>query len=705
MGTLSMQIPVRRAITPIAAVPRAATLAVVLLAGVVLCGWMTGIARLTDPSGSGLSMKANTAVGLLLVAVALWLLHRPDAAPTRRIVGRALAALAVALGALTLSQHVVGWNLGIDQLLVREAPGAAATASPGRMGPPASTSFVLLGTALLIIDVTWRRRFVPSQGLAMVVALWALVSIVGSLYGAYALFTLPTRTGVAPHTSVALLLLSVGILTARPDRGLMEVVGAAAPGGMLIRRLWLPALLFIVVFGWLEVWGQTAGFYSAALGTAIYAVCLIVLLAAIVWWNSRLINRLALAQREAQRARDVDRARAEVDREALLESERHARAQAERATAVKDEFLATLSHELRTPLNAVLGWIHILRQDAANPAKVAAGLAVIERNARVQAQLIAELLDMSRIISGKLHLRIEEADPVAIATNAIDAIRPAADAKGIRLRCVTDGAPRSMGCDPARLQQVMWNLLSNAVKFTPRDGHVELRLAQSRDSLRITVVDSGKGIAPAFIPYLFDRFRQGDASAAREHGGLGLGLAITRQLVEMHGGHVTASSEGDGAGATFTVELPLYAPAARASQHHGEKPRAGWPRASGVQDLNGVRVLVVDDEVDAREMVQRILADVGACVEVAASGEEALRRLATGRPDIIVSDIGMPVMDGFAFMEALRATGDRTPAMALTAYAREVDQERALRSGFQAHVTKPVDVGELLSAVAVLVGR
>jgi signal transduction histidine kinase/ActR/RegA family two-component response regulator len=425
----------------------------------------------------------------------------------------------------------------------------------------------------------------------------------------------------------------------------------------------------------------------------------------------------------------LERERAQAEREALLVSERAARGEAERTSRVKDEFLATLSHELRTPLNAILGWAQILRAGNTGADDLSQGLETIERNARGQAQIIEDLLDMSRIISGKIRLEVRRCDLAPMVEAALDTVRPAADAKGIRLLKDLDRHAGAVSCDAGRLQQVLWNLLSNAIKFTPRGGEVRCSVARVDSHLEVRIADTGEGIRPEFLPHVFDRFRQADASTTRVHGGLGLGLAIVQQLVELHGGTIHASSAGRGLGSTFVVALPVRAvqpadhgevrPAAGArgtadSEAEGIAPsgagEAGVRRLSANDStLRGVRVLVVDDEPDARALVGRLLRDCKAAVTTAGSAAEAFEALRRDPPDVLVSDIGMPGEDGHSLIRRVRrldrASGGQTPAVALTAYARSEDQAAALSHGFQTHVAKPVEPAELIAIVAGLAGR
>jgi PAS domain S-box-containing protein len=406
-----------------------------------------------------------------------------------------------------------------------------------------------------------------------------------------------------------------------------------------------------------------------------------------------------------------------TEREHLLDSERNARAEAERAGRVKDEFLATLSHELRTPLNAIVGWSQILRNGAPSAEDLNEGLATIQRNAHAQTQIIEDLLDMSRIISGKIRLDVQRIDAAAVVRAAVDTMRPAADAKGVRLQAVIDPKVGPLAGDPGRLHQVFWNLISNAIKFTPRGGRVQVLLERVNSHVEVSVIDTGEGIRPEFLPSVFDRFRQADASTTRRHGGLGLGLSIVKQLVELHGGTVRASSAGPGHGSTFVVALPLTAvhrdadarPDDDAERRH---PGAGLPTDlyhDACAQLGGVKVLVVDDEADARAVVKRLLEDCAATVTAVATADEAVRAVEAERPDVLVSDIGMPGEDGYSLIRRVRALGPErgggVPAVALTAYARAEDRVRAVRAGFQTHVVKPVEPAELITMVASLAGR
>ena len=368
-----------------------------------------------------------------------------------------------------------------------------------------------------------------------------------------------------------------------------------------------------------------------------------------------------------------------------------------RANRIKDEFLATLSHELRTPLNAIVGWTRLLRTGRLDEHTGERALETIDRNATLQAKLVEDLLDVSRIITGKLRLRIANVDPISVMEAAINSVRPAAEAKAIRIDADLDSSAGLIAADGDRLQQVMWNLLSNAIKFTPAGGHVRVMLRHGAGGLTVRVEDDGAGIDAAFLPYVFDRFRQADSSTTRNHGGLGLGLAIVRHLVELHGGTVHAESHGEGLGATFALTLPWSARGERARTTAPAVPVAA-PRAelpAAPELLGGLRLLIVDDEPDARELLAAAFTQMGARVHVVASADDALQAIDRDRPHVLISDIGMPGKDGYSLAQRLRAAEaggqQRLPAVALTAYATAEDVKRALAAGYDLHVAKPVD--------------
>jgi light-regulated signal transduction histidine kinase (bacteriophytochrome)/CheY-like chemotaxis protein len=402
---------------------------------------------------------------------------------------------------------------------------------------------------------------------------------------------------------------------------------------------------------------------------------------------------------------------ASEEREKALDSERLARLESERLHRMKDEFVATLSHELRTPLNAILGWAQLLKREPELRSHMSEGLDVIERNARAQAKIVEDLLDISRIISGKVRLDLQDTNLPSIVEAAISTIALAAEAKGVRIEKIIDSlrGVQTTG-DPQRLQQIVWNLLSNAVKFTPRGGKVQVILERVASHVELTIADTGKGIDSKFLPYVFDRFRQAEAATNRHHGGLGLGLSIVRNLVELHGGTVRAHSRGLDQGSTFVISLPVRAIHQVENEEEVAEPAEPHPLDCESFNLEGVSVLAIDDEVDSRELLRNLLEECDCVVYTAGSVEEALTLLERESPEVIISDIGMPGRDGYDFIRSWRQRESqrqisKIPSVALTAYARAEDRRRALVAGFQAHVSKPVDRGELLAIIASLTGR
>ncbi len=407
----------------------------------------------------------------------------------------------------------------------------------------------------------------------------------------------------------------------------------------------------------------------------------------------------------------TERKQAEEQRAEMLVREQAARAEAEQANRTKDEFLATLSHELRTPLTAILGWSHLVRTGKLDDSQLSRALETIERNARSQSQLIDDLLDVSRIITGKLQLEPQLVDLCAVIESAVEAVRPSFENKKIDLKYKADADPCWVSGDANRLQQVFWNLLSNAVKFTPEQGKVRVEIKRLRSSIRVTVRDSGIGIEPEFLPFIFDRFRQADGSTTRIHGGLGLGLSIVKHLVQLHHGHVKVESQGHNKGTAFTLDLPLAAnPSAAVSEKQAaEEPEVNALPAGFDRLLEGLRIVVVDDEADSRELVRAILTGCGGEVTCCESAVEGMKAIREWKPDLLVSDIGMPNEDGYSLIEKVRSLKSKRarqmPAVALTAYATKEDKARALATGFQMHVTKPIEPETLVMSIASTLGR
>lgn len=470
----------------------------------------------------------------------------------------------------------------------------------------------------------------------------------------------------------------------------------------IARSILVAVLLAVATLGLLVLW-QASGAAAAlvSLGAAL-------VVAGSTWAARERRWRRRCAAAEAQVV-EVRR-RLEADATRLRDAERAARREAEQASRARDEFVATVSHELRTPLNAVLGWARLLRLGKLDAAASARAVETIERSAAAQAQTVDDVLDIARILRGELRLDVHAVDLLPVIEAAVDAVRTAASARHIMLAMALSPRAGQVSGDQARLQQVIWNLLSNAVKFTPAGGRVEIRLERDGDEVVIAVKDTGVGLDPAFVPHLFEHFRQADSSSTRAHGGLGLGLALVRHLVEAHGGSVRAESEGRGRGSTFVVRLPSVAQrrSQPASVHAVPLSAASdgpWPLAG----LSRLRVLVVDDDPDSREVVREVLEQAGAVVAVAGSTPEALKAIAERPPDVLLSDLGMPGEDGYQLMRRVRAldpvAGGSVPAAALTAYTQAENKRAAQEAGFQGYLAKPIDPAELTAAVARLAGR
>jgi signal transduction histidine kinase len=515
----------------------------------VLCGWIWDVDSFKTIYGP-ITMKTNAAIGFVLCGASLLTLR------SLPLLAMACASLAAVIGAVTLSEHLVGWDAGIDQLLFAETPGAAGTASPNRMGPNASLSFVLVSSALWRLARGGPERIASAQKLSLLAIVLACIPVAGYLYGATELYGVAWLTGIALHTALGFIILNLGTLSARPDSGPVAVFLGDGPAGTVLRRLAVPVAALPFLLGYLTILARNAGIVDRGLGTALYAVALMVVLGLTVWHTAQAVDITDRARRRAEEARDR-----------LIVSERKARADAERASQLKDQFLATLSHELRTPLNVMLGWTQMLErgiplEDHARTA------ALVARNGRLLARLVEDLLDLSRVTVGQFEIVRAPIVLNRVVQSAVESIGPTAAAKGISLSTDLDPRVQSIYADAGRVQQIIWNLLSNAVKFTGSGGRIVVRTCLEPDAAVLTVSDTGIGFDASFAPELFTAFRQADSSASREHGGLGLGLSIAKHLAELHGGSLTGSSPGLGAGAIFTLRLP------QRSQEDGDAARA-----------------------------------------------------------------------------------------------------------------------------------
>jgi PAS domain S-box-containing protein len=1012
-------------------VPEIVSLFVVLIAGLVLAGWATDSVTLTSLRRTLPAMRPNAAAGLILGGASLWLLtgHWPN--KVTRALGGACALLVALLGFITLIEHLLGLNTGVDGWLFQSKLEAGNL--PGRLPVSTALSFLMSGIALLTLHIETRRGNRPAQFLALTVVVICLLTLLSYGYGIVALYHI--YPGMAVHTSVAFVLLSTGILSAYPNRGLMAVATSRSAGGFMLRRLVLAVIAVPSLLGWLNVAGTDAKLYTREFGIALLVAANVVLFLIVIWRNAQLLHlmdadrqraadalqrsndelesrvesrtseltqandalRTEIAERrrvaeelrrsqeeladffenatvglhwvgpdgtilqvnraeldmlgyerdeyvghdiaefhadqeviedilrhlsrretlvdyparlrakdgsirhvlinsnvlweddrfihtrcftsditEAKRVEDernqllvleqtarskaeeaaeivrrlqsvtdtalthlalddllremlgriqellgadaaaillvtedgkhlagriaigleeearlrvpmgrgvagriattraplivddlskvevvssilsenvrslvgaplmiedrvigvihvdtveshsftqddvsllqlaADRVAPAIEHARLYEAEQRARLEAEGANRMKDEFLATISHELRSPLHSILGWVTLLREGTLDEQATTRALETVERSARAQNRIISDLLDVSRIINGQLHLNVHTLEPAPMIEAGVEGVRPAAEAKRIRIQMMLDPNAGPISGDSDRLQQIVWNLVSNAIKFTPSGGLVQVRLERVDSQVEITVSDTGAGINPEFLPFVFDRFRQADSSSTRKAGGLGLGLAIVRHLVELHGGTVRAESEGVGKGAIFVVKLPLRISPTSALGEKRDHPAAtlNGVELRCVPPLEGLRILVVDDETNARELVSAILARCEADVKTAASAAEALAILGGGdqwRPDVLISDIEMPEADGYELMRHVRSLpsecGRRVLGVALTAHARVEDRIKALAAGFQMHVPKPVEPAELLTVLGSVTGR
>jgi signal transduction histidine kinase/ActR/RegA family two-component response regulator len=816
-----------------------------------LLGWLFDVEFLKRIHPSLVTMKSNTAVCVMLIAVSVLMIRDGSAPTAKRRIAQICAAIVSLVGLTTLSQHVFGWNAGIDQLLFHESRAEAGLSFPGRMGVAASLNFSLLGLALIFVDARSRRWFrVSNISVLMVVAVVLLVFLY-YFYGIEQGESIAFYFTIAIHTVVAFLSICAAILLARPERGVVSTLLGNSPGSLVARRMW-PALLLIILLGWIRTIARNEGWVGPGFATAAFVSAILLLFTGLIWWiavslnrtdRERLLAHSALRKSEARLtllvrvselirtlhdpyelsyavaetvgthlnarrclfnetdvARDleiihrdycdgaesvagehrisdyssvtslemergitvvnvdsktdprtaadyqrsyepsgerayvavpllregrwvaslwvsddkprewskeelwllqtvaertwtaIEKLRAEDEREQLLQREQEARDAAEKANQLKDEFLATLSHELRNPLNVILGYSELLLRlpEIQQSTRLTRMADALRRNAQAQSQLINDLLDLSRLQRGKISLNHEPVSLAAIIDNAVETVRADASAKGVDLRLNVGDQLLLVDGDRLRLQQIAWNILNNAVKFTPAGGSIEIRLSSETDNGVLVVKDTGQGIDPRFLPHVFEMFRQADGSNRRRHGGLGIGLALVKQLAQLHGGSITAESDGPGEGSRFTVRLPLMRDTASVS--------VGVSAESvELNLLSHTSFLIVDDSEDTIAMLDELLKVSGASVRTATNGADALRIAEKNEFDVILSDISMPEMDGFEFLQRLRQINGRehVPVIAITGFGRSGDIERARAAGFYSHLTKPLNLQAL----------
>jgi signal transduction histidine kinase/CheY-like chemotaxis protein len=654
--------------------------------------------------------------GVMLLASA----HEAQAAwpplPSWVTGGLTLAAIAFVLEGGAAAALAIPGSPAITNLMARAAAGGGAVigiflffshqeAGFGR-GATNGAIALVVGGALVVFDRESTRMKRPEQVLALAALCLPLKALLCHLY------TLERDGHLAGVNQLTMLELSAGallcvsVLFVAPERGFMRVVTSNRPAGFVARRLLAASILIPPVVGAfvLGIFEWLRSDDPSVVGSAFVAMTMAGA-AAISAWTSVRLDSLEAVRLEAEVARTM----AEAERGRLLEREQAARVELERANRAKDEFIATVSHELRTPISAVLGWARLLRTGKLDAAASARAVEVIERSAAAQAQLVDDLLDVSRVERGELRLYVRPVDLRAVVEAATEAVRPAATARGTSIAVEVENAAGPVVGDPARLQQVTWNLLSNAIKFTPHGGRVHIRLFREGDHAGITVRDDGVGIDADFLPHVFERFRQADSSRTRAFGGLGLGLAIVRHLVEAHGGTIEAHSDGSGKGAAFTVMLPIGTRLSPTNPPVKAIEAIPAPVGRELVGLGGFEVLVVDDDADSLDLVREALAQAGATVLTARSAREALEALQRSIPAAILSDIAMPDEDGYALIRRIRLLpperGGRVKAAALTAFAFPEDKEQAMRAGFDDFLAKPIAPWELVEAVAKLAGK
>jgi signal transduction histidine kinase/ActR/RegA family two-component response regulator len=818
-----------------------------LIGCAALLGWIFDNEFLKRIHPALVTMKANTAVCLILTSCSFLLLRDQRASNWQRRAGQVCAAFVGLVGLLTLSEHVIGWDLHIDQILFEESRAEAGLSFPGRMGVASSLNFSFFGLALVFLDARQRRWFHLSTISALTVVAITVLVFLYYFYGIEREDAVAQHFTIAVHTVVAHLSLCGAVLLARPDRGIVAIILGNTPGGMVARRMW-PILAIVVLLGSFRTIGRDSGLFGAGFATAIFVLSVLLILVVLICWIAVSLNRTDRERRRAEKRLDVlvrvselirtihdpyhlsyevartvgieldlrrclfnetdverdleivhrdychraesvagehritdyssvtselmrrgetvvnhdsktdprtaadytrsyestgersyvavplmregmwvaslwasddvprqwtkeevlllqsvaertwtaiEKLRAEEERERLLLSEQEARDVAEKANQLKDEFLATLSHELRNPLNVILGYSELLLRmpEIEESERLRRMAEALRRNAQSQSQLINDLLDLSRLQRGKISLTRETVSLAAIIDHAAETVRAEAATKGVEINLHLGDQLLLVNGDRLRLQQIAWNVLNNAVKFTPAGGHININLNREGNNVNLVVEDTGQGIEPAFLPHVFEMFRQADGSNVRRHGGMGIGLALVQQLVQLHGGEVAAESEGLNKGARFTIRLPLTSENGLASVS-----------ASAPLKLSGVvqkDFLIVDDSEDTIAMLEQLLRISGANVTSATNGAEALRLASEREFDVVLSDISMPEMDGFEFLQRLRKIAGREeiPVIAITGFGRPGDVERVRAAGFFSHLTKPLNLDALTAVL------
>jgi signal transduction histidine kinase/ActR/RegA family two-component response regulator len=647
-----------------------------------LAGWIFGNDILKGVFVKGVTIKPNAAIGLILVAVSVELLRPGYNVRWKVAIGYLLAGTAACIGGLTFLEHLLNFDFGIDQFLWSEPPGAAATVSPNRMGPPASLSLMLAGSSLLLVRV---RKGAITQSVGVLISLISLIPLLGYAYGIPPLYDTSRYTGIAAHTACALLAMSVALVTMLPEAPLGRVIWADDAGGIMARRLLLPVLLLPLVTGWARSYAGQRGWIDAALGRPLVALVLALSMGILVVLNARSMSALERRRRETERVISAQ----------LLEAKQmadEARERAEKASRAKSEFLAMLSHEIRTPLTPVMLTLSLIEKNTNLSPELRDHLLRAKESLNLEIGIISDLLDVTRIEQNKLALDTAEVDLHAVIRDAA-AVCVRGEAAQVVLHL---NAPRHwVSGDSARLHQIFWNLLNNAQKFTPRGGNIRVTSALTDDCIEVCVADTGFGIEPDVLQKLFRPFEQGMQHNQASRMGLGLGLAISRRLAEAHGGEIVASSEGKGKGAMFTVRLPVL-PVNPATS-------APVPSPSGVA-TEPLVILLVEDHQPTRAVLTRLLQGLGHEVAPASCVADAVKIAQSQAIDVLISDLGLPDGTGIDILsQAGKNLGER--AIALTGYGSAEDLEATRRAGFAEHLTKPIEFAALERTLKRLAGR
>jgi signal transduction histidine kinase/CheY-like chemotaxis protein len=656
----------------------------IAIALAVLAGWIFHLELLKRFLPGSIAMNPMTACCLLAAAISLLLLRRREADQSQKLIGRFFAGVVLLVGALRLISIVSGWDLGLQRWLVSDHFGDG-TAPIEQMMWRTALSLVLIGAALLLLDVQTPRRRRPWEILSALAAAIAILNLIGYSYGLISYYTTPNYVPASLPNSIGFLLLATGILHARAERGIMGIVVSDTVGGMLARRLIPLAILLPIFLGALRLAGERAGWYETKFGAAHAATAFIVLFLAAVWWTARILFRIDTGRKQAEDC--VRHLNAELEgRVAERTADLHSlNEELQRASKAKDHFLAALSHELRTPLTPVLMCAASLERETALQPEFREQLGMMRRNVELEARLIDDLLDLTRISRGKLELQLGETDVHSLLAHTEQIVLSEARGKGLSLRFVLEAGEHVVAADAARLHQVFWNMVKNAIKFTPDGGQITVRTTNESGRIRIEVVDDGIGIEPKILPSVFGAFVQADTETGHTSRGLGLGMSISKTIVEMHGGTICAESAGAGEGATFTVELDTVSSPATGNV---SAPATSSPSACAY------RLLVVEDHQPTLDVLARLLRKVGHEVVTAGTVAGALHCAAQGQFDLVISDIGLPDGNGVDLMVQL--THDYgLRGIALSGYGMDADFARTKNAGFVAHLVKPIDFERL----------